>query len=66
MRRGDSLTPTLLRLCAVLGFLFAVYLTYIEAYVLTTWCVLCLASLAAIFTIMILAGILKWRVGSGR
>jgi vitamin-K-epoxide reductase (warfarin-sensitive) len=41
------------------GLGFALYLTYIEAYVLTTWCILCLISLALIALISLLAGVLK-------
>ena len=33
---------------ALLGLGFSLYLTYIEAYVLATWCILCLGSLATI------------------
>jgi uncharacterized membrane protein len=44
---------------ALAGLGFALYLTYIEAYVLTTWCILCLISLALIFLISVLAGVLK-------
>ena len=40
---------------------FALYLTYIEAYGLMTWCVLCLASLGLIFLIIVLAGIVRLR-----
>ncbi|MFB3813188.1 MAG: vitamin K epoxide reductase family protein [Terriglobales bacterium] len=37
------------------GLAFALYLTYIEAYVLFAWCILCLGSQAAIALITILA-----------
>jgi vitamin-K-epoxide reductase (warfarin-sensitive) len=40
---------------AIAGFVFALYLTYIEAYVLETWCILCLISLALITTIALLS-----------
>jgi len=43
---------------SVLGLGFALYLTYIEKYVLTFWCILCLSSLALIATITFLSGIL--------
>lgn len=46
---------------ALAGLGFALYLTYIEAYVLTTWCILCLISLALIALISLLAGLLKAR-----
>lgn len=38
---------------SVLGFLFSLYLTYIEAFVLKTWCLVCISSQIAIFIIMI-------------
>ena len=44
---------------AIAGLGLALYLTYIEAYVLTTWCILCLISLALISLISALAGVLK-------
>jgi len=44
---------------AIAGLVFALYLTYIEAYVLTTWCILCLISLALIFLITVAAAVLK-------
>jgi uncharacterized membrane protein len=40
---------------SVLGFLFSLYLTYIEAYVLFTWCPVCLASQAVILAIVVLS-----------
>ena len=51
--------PTRLLMGASIGLAFALYLTYVEAYVLTTWCILCLTSLAMISLITVLAGILK-------
>ena len=54
---------TAFRLLAVSlgGLAFALYLTYIEAYQLMTWCILCLVSLALIFLITVLAAMLKFR-----
>ena len=46
----------LMLLGALAGLGFALYLTYIEAYVLGVWCVLCLGSLATIKTISALSG----------
>ena len=46
---------------AVAGLGFAMYLTYVEAYVLETWCILCLCSLGLIAGIAILAGVVKAR-----
>ena len=59
VRRSRAETPTQLLLAAVTGLGFALYLTYVEAYVLTTWCILCLSSLALITLITILAGVVK-------
>jgi len=52
-------TPIRLLVAAIAGLAFALYLTYIEAYVLTTWCILCLISLLLIFLISVLAVIIK-------
>jgi uncharacterized membrane protein len=54
-------TPTRLLAASLAGLAFALYLTYVEAYELTTWCILCLASLALIFLISILALLMKLR-----
>lgn len=54
-------TPTRLLGASLLGLAFALYLTYVEAYVLDTWCILCLTSLALISLISILAIVLKVR-----
>jgi vitamin-K-epoxide reductase (warfarin-sensitive) len=45
----------LMLLAALGGLTFALYLTYIEAYKLEAWCILCLGSLAAIALITILS-----------
>jgi vitamin-K-epoxide reductase (warfarin-sensitive) len=55
-------TPIRLLVAASAGLAFALYLTYIEAYVLTTWCILCLTSLLLIFLITVLAIIAKFRI----
>jgi len=52
-------TPTRMLAAAIGGFAFAVYLTYIEAYQLKTWCILCLGSQAVIFLITILSGLIR-------
>jgi len=52
-------TPNQLLGAAIAGLAFALYLTYIEAYVLTTWCILCLISLALIGLISVLAAAVK-------
>jgi vitamin-K-epoxide reductase (warfarin-sensitive) len=46
---------------ALVGLAFALYLTYVEAYELETWCILCLTSLALILLISVAAVILKLR-----
>jgi vitamin-K-epoxide reductase (warfarin-sensitive) len=53
--RDQNETPLRLLIAAAVGLGFALYLTYIEAYVLTTWCILCLSSLAVIGLITVLA-----------
>ncbi|MGA8763040.1 MAG: vitamin K epoxide reductase family protein [Candidatus Sulfotelmatobacter sp.] len=53
--RGES--PMWLFATAAAGLVFALYLTYVEAYVLGTWCVLCLGSLGLIVIITGLAGV---------
>src|SRR5208283_4978449 len=59
-------TPTWLLGAALAGLGFALYLTYVEGYVLETWCILCLSSLALIVMITVLAGVLKVRTGLDR
>ena len=54
-------TPNRLLGAALAGLAFALYLTYIEAYVLTTWCILCVISLALISVISVLALVVKLR-----
>jgi uncharacterized membrane protein len=47
----------LMLLGALTGLAFALRLTYIEAYVLGVWCILCLGSLAAIVGITVLSAV---------
>ena len=54
-------TPTRLLGASLGGLVFAVYLTYVEAYELTTWCILCVASLVLILLISTLALMVKLR-----
>ncbi|MGA2746933.1 MAG: vitamin K epoxide reductase family protein [Candidatus Sulfotelmatobacter sp.] len=54
-------TPNRVLGAAVGGLAFALYLTYIEAYQLTTWCILCLISLSLIFLISLIAVAVKVR-----
>jgi len=58
-------TPNRLLAAAIAGSAFALYLTYIEAYQLMTWCILCLISLLLISLIFLLAIIVKVRGASG-
>jgi vitamin-K-epoxide reductase (warfarin-sensitive) len=53
--RSRAETPLRLLIAAVAGLAFALYLTYIEAYVLSAWCILCLSSLGLIAAIAVLA-----------
>jgi vitamin-K-epoxide reductase (warfarin-sensitive) len=55
-------TPTRLLAAALAGLGFALYLTYVEGYVLETWCILCLSSLGLIAGIAMLASVVKARV----
>jgi uncharacterized membrane protein len=59
--RARNDTPNRVLGAAIAGLAFALYLTYVEAYVLETWCILCLASLALIFLISVLATVVKLR-----
>ena len=59
--RSRPETPLRLLLAALLGLAFALYLTYIEAYELTTWCILCILSLALISLISLLSILIKLR-----
>jgi len=54
-------TPLMLVIASGGGLAFALYLTYIEKFVLQAWCVLCLASLALILSTTALSAILLKR-----
>ena len=49
--RAKAEAPAMLLMTSVAGLSFALYLTYIEAFVLATWCILCLSSLTLIVMI---------------
>lgn len=53
--REKAETPLILAAGSVAGLIFALYLTYIEARVLFTWCILCLSSFTTILAITILS-----------
>lgn len=48
----------ILAIGSLTGLGFALYLTYIEGFVLAAWCILCLSSLALIFCIAVLSSLL--------
>ena len=56
--RRKAETPLILLLASTAGLGFALYLTYIEKFVLATWCVLCLSSLTLIILITALSSFL--------
>ncbi|MBS1853483.1 MAG: hypothetical protein JST79_21505 [Acidobacteria bacterium] len=58
--RRNPDASALLLIASLAGLGFALYLTYIEAYVLLAWCILCLSSLAAITGITVISAWL-WR-----
>lgn len=59
--RNKAETPAILAIASFAGLCFALYLTYIEKYVLFAWCILCLSSLAIISTITLLCVLLLRR-----
>jgi vitamin-K-epoxide reductase (warfarin-sensitive) len=59
--RSRAETPLRLLLASSAGLAFALYLTYVEGYILDTWCLLCLSSLAMITVITVLASLVKLR-----
>jgi len=56
--RTKAETPLMLLLASTAGLGFALYLTYIEKFVLATWCILCLSSLTLIALITVLSSFL--------
>jgi len=59
--RTRAETPAILLIGSTAGLGFALYLTYIEKFVLATWCILCLSSLGVIFLITVLSSWLAAR-----
>jgi len=53
--RRNPDTPVLLSVASLAGVAFALYLTYLEAFVLQAYCILCLTSLCMIVTISALS-----------
>jgi uncharacterized membrane protein len=58
MCRNQAEAPAMLAIGSLAGLGFALYLTYVEGLVLATWCILCLSSLALIFSIAVLSSLL--------
>ncbi len=58
--RRQADTPLRLLLAALAGLAFALYLTYVEGFILDTWCILCLTSLGLITAIAMLAVVVKF------
>jgi len=56
--RAKAEIPAILLIASLVGLGFALYLTYVEAFVLAVWCILCLSSLALIATIAVLSSVL--------
>lgn len=61
-RKSRAETPNLLLAGSAIGMIFALYLTYIEAHELMTWCILCVTSQVFIFLILVASAIIKWKV----
>jgi vitamin-K-epoxide reductase (warfarin-sensitive) len=59
--RARTETANRLLGASLAGLAFALYLTYIEARILQTWCILCLISLALISLIAVFAVFIKLR-----
>jgi uncharacterized membrane protein len=56
--RNQEDAPAMLALGSLTGLGFALYLTYIEGFVLAAWCILCLSSLVLISSIAGLSSML--------
>jgi uncharacterized membrane protein len=56
--RNRDETPAMLAIGSLGGLGFALYLTYIEGFVLSAWCILCLSSLVLILSITVLSSLL--------
>lgn len=56
--RTKQETAAMLLIASLAGLGLAFYLTYIEAFVLAVWCILCLSSLIVIFAITVLSSLL--------
>jgi uncharacterized membrane protein len=56
--RNHAASAAMLAAGSLAGLCFALYLTYIEGFVLAVWCILCLSSLALILSIAALSSVL--------
>jgi uncharacterized membrane protein len=56
--RAKAEVPMMLLIASLAGLGFALYLTYVEAFVLAVWCILCLSSLMLVATIAVLSSVL--------
>src|SRR5438132_524456 len=56
--RAKTQAPLILLVTSLAGLGFALYLTYVEAFVLAVWCILCLSSLTLIAAITVLSSVL--------
>lgn len=63
--RSQPETPVRLLAAATAGLVFALYLTYIEAYKLHTWCILCVGSQVVILLVTIFSAIVQVRSRDG-
>jgi vitamin-K-epoxide reductase (warfarin-sensitive) len=61
LRRDGTGTPLLLLIASFAGLSFALYLTYVEKFILAVWCILCLSSLGVIASVTILSSVLVLR-----
>lgn len=61
LKKEESRAMILDGLAAVtgIGFLFSLYLTYIEAYVLFSWCIICIGSAISMTIVMLATLILR-------
>ena len=56
--RAKAETPAILLIASLAGLAFALYLTYVEKFILGVWCILCLSSLVMIAGIAALSAAL--------
>jgi len=56
--RAKAEISLMLLIASLAGLGFALYLTYVEAFVLAVWCILCLSSLTLITSITVLSSVL--------